>query len=100
MIAQDRSRKSKFLALSGDLEKVGRAYLEGQAREVEKGGELFIDLSRADFAGSGFLQRVVALSKRIGASEGRLVLLNPSDFVAQILRIARIHEAVEIRREE
>jgi len=69
-----------------------RARLPQQARLIE------VDLSGVSFIDSQGLSALIALKKTIGANAGRIILLQPTRVVEQILEITQLNRIFEIRK--
>ena len=69
-----------------------RARLPAQARIIE------VNLSNVSFIDSQGLSALIALKKTIGANNGRIVLVEPTRVVEQILEITQLNRIFEIRK--
>jgi anti-sigma B factor antagonist len=90
------------LRVSGDLDSKSYPELEAKATELIGGGKdrIVLDLSGISFMGSAGLRAmhgIVNKLKNAGGS-GRLVLLNPSDAAARVMKTLGFDQFFEIQR--
>jgi anti-anti-sigma factor len=69
-----------------------RARLPQKARLIE------VNLANVSFIDSQGLSALIALKKTIGANGGRIVLLEPTRVVEQILEITQLNRIFEIKK--
>ncbi len=69
-----------------------RARLPTKAKVIE------VNLAKVSFIDSQGLSALIALKKTIGANNGRIVLVEPTRVVEQILEITQLNRIFEIRK--
>jgi len=87
-IGHDQHGHIRILKISGSLDAATYSELEKEAQSVMSGEaiHLILDLSDTVYMGSAGLRAFHTLSKQLGEKNGKLVLLQPSDQVARVLK--------------
>ena len=69
-----------------------------RARLPQKAKLIEVNLANVSFIDSQGLSALIALKKTVGASGGRIVLLEPTRVVEQILEITQLNRIFEIKK--
>ena len=93
-----RAAETTLVRLGGELDMATMPLVrEALERECERRPlRLTLELAAVEFLDSSAMNLLVALDRRLRAEGAHLVLANPSDVVAQTMRIAQLHRLLTI----
>jgi len=88
------------IKIFGSINKFDIKDLESELDLFQNSSLVLIDLGNVEFIDSGFLNMLVRLKKKGCKANKNYRLLNPNDFVMEILRISHISQIIDIECSE